>query len=294
MVLLLNLHSVETGSNIKFKPISKDSSLDINRIKQCHAVLNLREDGVGILISDQSKTQVLALGNYSWEARNFDQGYINELEELLLGIEFNFEDCVSTHWVLSLKKSALIPSELFKTGEENNLLKFSTPLLADEVHKSSASNSHDITSYYSIPKIMDQWLSHNFSKAKISHISEAYINLYDHYPKSGTFALLHTENNHADLFIANQGRIILYNQFEYKVDQDLIYYLLFALEQNRILAPEIELILSGKAKKEGKLDILLKDYIGTVNETKIPNGFSMSSQLTSSTLKDLFNLLGGL
>ncbi len=284
-----------TGSNnIDFVGLSKDSSLDGELIKSCHTIFNIRKNGLDILIANSSKTNILALGSYAFKSSSFNEAYLKELEELLLSIEFNFEDCLSTYWLLSLENMSLVPEEFFKESTEKDILRHNKTAGNGDVYKSELWAKHQIISCYSVPEVLEKWLTHNFGQSQIHHVSFGFAELFKHQPQTGTYLLLHVEKDIGYLFIANQGRIIFYNQFDYNAKEDLLYYLLFALEQNRILAPEVNLNLSGKLNSVVGIESLFSNYIGSVQKAKMPASLSLSPQLPTEMLLSLFHLIGGL
>jgi len=42
---------------------------------------------------------------------------------------------------------------------------------------------------------------------------------------------VHINKNHFEIIVTNQGKLELYNTFNYKTKEDFIYYILFAAEQ---------------------------------------------------------------
>lgn len=286
---------METGSkNIQTNYLHKDSSLDGNRIKQTHSVFNLRNDGLGILTTDQNKTKVLAIADYSWDPEIGEDAKIREIERILLKSEFNFDDGLSLSWYISENRISLVPLELFEEGKEQSFLQNTSRFKDGDVYKSEIWQKHHIVCCYSLSKKIDDWLNFNFPQSQKFHHAKALIDLFNHYPQYGIYCHLHIESTYAELIICSDGRLALYNQFDYKVPEDLLYFLLFAFEQSRILAPEVDVHISGKTRTNDKLHSLLENYIGNVLEVKTPKTVSLSPQIRNAQVSQVFSLLGGL
>ena len=286
---------METGNkHIKSNYLLKDSSLDGSRIKQCHTFFNLRENGIGVLICDHTRKNILAIGDCQWQPQLDPQQIVESLEQFFLAADFNFDDCLSTRWFLSQKKSSLVPLELFEEKSERSILKLSSNITQKEIISSDIWAKQHIVCCYSMTSTLLEWLKFNFAQSEIHHSSRALFNIYNHYPQHGAFAYLHVEDENIELLLCNEGRLLLYNMFEYKVNEDLLYYLLFAFEQSRILAPEVHLKISGIPLKDSGLITLLKEYIGEVDMVTLPKAFSCSENISPEKIQRVFNLLGGL
>ncbi len=295
MVLLLNLHLVETGSkDIKNLYLQKDNNLDVNRFKQCHSTFLLKNDGLSFIIYDISKKNILGFSEHSWNKDSTAEDIINRLEQIFLEFEFNFDDGLSNSWYISSPKMCFSPLELFEENMGEKILALSSRVNSKEIVRNETWTKHHIVCSYALPKILDEWLSFNFPHSEINHHSLASIQLFNHYPQYGTYIHLHIEKDYADLLICQDGRITLFNQFSFKVEEDLLYYLLFAFEQHRILAPEVEVFISGVLKTDNRFYDLLSNYVGKAKKVELPKSMKVSPAVRTESLIRSFSLLGSL
>lgn len=286
---------METGSkSLKSNYFQRDLSLDVNRIKQTHAIFNLYVDGLRILITEDSKQSLLALGHYTWSKTLSDSSKIKALEKIFLEAEFNFDDCLSCTWYTSEKEMCLVPLELFQDGKESQILGFSARPNSLKVYKNEVWAKQHIVCCYSISDEIDKWLNFNFPHSEKHHNSRALVNIYDHFPQYGIYAHLHIEQDFAEFIICNDGRVLMCNQYPYKAIEDLLYYVLFAFEQSRLLAPEIDLLLSGPKASNTKLRDVFEEYVGAAKEIPLPKSLKISPQIKHQALRDNYVLLGGL
>tara|TARA_B100000678_G_C18203504_1_gene500449 strand:- start:937 stop:1797 length:861 start_codon:yes stop_codon:yes gene_type:complete len=286
---------VETGSNnIDFSHFYKDPSLDQNRITQCHSVINLRKDGMGILIMGHDRQNVLAIADFEWPATTDPHQSLAFIEKNLLTLEFNLEESLSLQWIWSGSKVSLVPQELYEEGKAYKALELTCRPSKDENVASDVWTKPHIISVYLVPGVLQDWVKHNFDEHQLIHSSTALHGLSQLYEHDEVFALLYVEHNYAEFYLSMNGRPVFYNQFTYAVEEDLLYYLLFALEQNRILAPEINLRVAGKAPKGKKLYTLLSEYIGTVEPLPIAKAFKLSPDLSKEQFRTHILLAGSL
>lgn len=72
---------------------------------------------------------------------------------------------------------------------------------------------------------------------------------------------INIEKDIFDLIILNKGTLHLCNTYEYKSPEDLIYYVLFCLEQLQLNPDTIPCILSGEIIKSDANYLLIYTYI---------------------------------
>lgn len=286
---------METGSkDIKNLYLQKDSSLDVNRFKQCHSTFLLKKGGLSLIIYDISKKNILAFSEHSWDANSSVEEIIKRLEQIFLDFEFNFEDGLSNSWYINSPKMTFSPLELFEENMGAEILGLSSRIISEENVKNETWTKHHIVCSYALSKGLDKWLSFNFPHSEMHHHSLAAIQLFNHFPQYGTYIHLHIEKNYADLLICQDGRITMFNQFSYKVEEDLLYYLLFAFEQHRILAPEVEVNISGVLKSDSRFYEMLGNYVGKAKNMEIPTSINVSPAVRKESLIRSLSLLGSL
>lgn len=283
---------METGSNIRKPQIVKSPSLDSERIKHCHTVFNLRPGGLDVLISDENKRNILAVGSFYLEHIHSTDDLINAIEEILLAEKLDFDQCISVKWVLSFPKFSLVPQGLFDEENIAKILRYTCHIYENDVTQYDLWPGQNIVALYAFPKRIKDWISLYFSDARIIHSGTAIHSLSSFYKQDRAFALLLIQADIAELFISTEGETIFFNQFNYGAKEDILYYCLHAFEQNGILAPETDLRIAGTAHKGDPLYKLLLGYIGTVEEIKVPSQFIISPNIQRSGILKLIHLLG--
>lgn len=91
---------------------------------------------------------------------------------------------------------------------------------------------------------------------------------------------------------ARQGnKLLFYNVFLHETDEDVLYYLLFAMEQLNISPQEAKLCLSGQIGVEDELVKQLKRYIREVKFCVRAPGIALPAQAASLPMHQYFTLL---
>ncbi len=286
---------METGNNVFHKAaFSRDLSLDTESIKLAHAIINLRYDGVSILITSADKKLIIGSYGVDWAPRKNTSDLLLKAEIELSNLKLNIKDCKSIHWLLTTDKFTLIPEKFYIKGKGRMLLSNTCRLDKGDLIYADIWNTSSIINVFSLPNTVVDWIKTKYHGSTFSHSSTAVNRLYKYYPKSETFALLYVNDYFAEFYAAQDGQLKFYNLFSYQIEEDLLYMVLFALEQSKILAPEIELKLAGKAIKGEKLFSLLENYMGALKPIKIPERFAVSPQIGTQEVRRCFNLLGGI
>jgi hypothetical protein len=96
-----------------------------------------------------------------------------------------------------------------------------------------------------------------------------------------------------DLLVVGEGKLLLYNTFQYVSETDLLYYVMYVCKQLTLNVTEIPLILSGELSSRMVYYETLKTYIPNTrhqNVIGIPTMSSVLQTVVSYKYLNLFNL----
>lgn len=263
-------------------------------IKGLKLTINLRYDGLALVVSDPSGKGVLDIFQTSWLASKEDTYLIEQAKKFFDQHHISLQKAAGIHWLFSVSKCCLIPDIFHQQGKGRELLSHTAHLAANESVYSDFWTHKDIVGLYALSQKLHNWAMAQNEKCTIAHSSFALNNLSMGATGDDYNCLLMVSDNFAELFISKKGKVIFYNQFPFDVHEDLLYYLLFALEQNKILAPEVELKVGGAISKGSELYNLLNTYIGTVSEVPPPIGKTSAPQLSRNQLRQVAHLIASL
>lgn len=284
---------METGDKALHHP-SKDISDSQSIIQYNQLVINVRYDGLTIVVIHADSKEVIEIFETTWLAAKDIAYLIDEIEKFLEEHNLFLKKANAVHWVLSLSRFILVPDIYFDQENSAALLKKSARLEESDVIYSDFWPKHDAVSVYAVPGALRDFIFNKFEKSTIAHCGHNYNALYQLQSYKEELCLLHVSAAFAELFIVKEGKLQFFNQFGYDVNEDILYYLLFALEQNRIPAPEVELKYSGKMQKGDELYKMLITYIGKVEEIELPAGIKSSVKLTRNQLRRNAHLIANL
>jgi hypothetical protein len=285
---------VATGNNSIFSSLKYDNSLSNETLKDCHLIISLSPTGFSLLLSDQEKRKVLLLALQSRLEEPTKPFSIGEIEDFIKALPFKIDQCRSTQVLVNFNKFSIVPEHLYSKGSGMSILNYTCRLeKGDHIYTDHWPNSEAML-VYALPLSVMDWCKKNFNAVSFRHQATALEYLYQLYPKDKTFAFLFVEKGSSDLYLARNGKVFWYNKFKHQTEEDLLYYVLYSLEQNRFIATELNLHVAGQVLKGEKLFKLLSRYLGGVEELSIPIGVELSSQISPQEMKNQINLIGAL
>lgn len=190
----------------------------------------------------------------------------------------------------------LVPSALFDPSKLDNYLKFNFRLTdgflaaSDPIEESGAHN------VYGFLPGLKEMLRNHFRDAVIVHRSSAFlkaVSLYDKLFPSVTALYLHISDESSLLACFDEQKPVFFNSFPAGSREDLLYFLLYTLEQLKQRPEAVRLTISGMVR-EGSDDLnFLRQYIPDTGLVQPLPQFGYSAMLRQAPLHrylDLFAL----
>ncbi len=283
-----------TGNNNISLSLKADADLNRESFKESHIVVSLSPTGFSVIGADQGKQKLIFSANEHWSEMEDLEELLKRFEKAIGQISYPLSEAASIRVLINYNKFSLVPEHLYEKEQGPAILSYTCKLAKGEHIYSDHWQGSKAILVYASPLRLIEWIQKRFPNATIKHLGTAVDELYQLLPKDEQFAYLHVNPNTADFYLAQDGKLQWYNNFDFASEEDLLYFILYSLEQNRILPTELKLSLSGHSIKGDKLQTLLARYIGEVKEMSLPVGFSCSEDISLQELRTNFNLIGGL
>lgn len=155
----------------------------------------------------------------------------------------------------------LCPVALFEQESARSILEFNCgdtnlqPLLIDDL-------SPNIKLIYTIDEELKSTCDKVFPQHQIKHritlLSRLLLNA-DEFLKQDL--LISINNQHISVVLKQEQNIVLANQYQVQTQEDVLYYILFIIEQYQLNPETIKLSLIGNFNADAELVVLLKKYI---------------------------------
>ena len=163
--------------------------------------------------------------------------------------------------------STVVPEPLFDKNNALSYLKFNSKILQndyaayDEIFNNECVNVYipyvNINNY--IFKMFDSFVYNHYSsiileKVKLNEKNTITPSLY-----------LNINSNHMELIYFVKNKLIFYNRFDFSTKEDIIYYLLFTIDQLKLNPEEIPLIITGNISEDDDNYKIIYEYIRNVS-----------------------------
>lgn len=258
-------------NNLHIEPIFKSENprFDIEKLNQYRLSCEVSESSFYCEVVDLTNNEeVIAIENYQFSATESDISIshflqaIYETHDFLKSLKWK-----SVEIIIDNQAFTLVPTDLFRKEYTIRYLQLAKGLLITDEEEVNAYTHEDlgIINVYSTDRELYNWFSEVYPLVDISykHKTSKLIDFAVFSSKAQT-AFVHFGNQHFTLVITVNGTLKYCNRFLYKTPQDLVYYVLFAMNELEIEPDEIFFRLYGNIKEQSEDFNLLNQYLPNV------------------------------
>ncbi|MBC8265768.1 MAG: DUF3822 family protein [Flavobacteriales bacterium] len=284
---------MEIGANkilpkVNFSPSSSNNLLT----EKCHLSVEVGLNNLSFCLFDTLSFTYVLLKEFEFNANGISKSckIIKDIiaSESLLQKEFYSSSLALNHF-----PSTLVPIPFYKEEKNKEILKFNhevyEEILSDKMQQMEAIN------IYSIPRELLTLIHEYFPNTQIKCNSSILIEqllLQNKSNEEKVYTLV--KNNILEICILKQDRLQLHNSFLISTKEDILYYLLFALEQMGMSGEKIELILIDDILKSDEKYNLLYEYVRDISFVNRSEKLNFSKELDSIKSHQYFCLFSQL
>lgn len=269
-------------SNSCFDRIFNEASCD-----KYYLSVRIRPDGLFYSIFDPAEVKYIGFESVLLAGASEIYRYISE--HPFLTRKFSKKACIFPG-----PGYTIIPSALFIEGKEEEYYNFTHQKSVQEVISVCGLISDEAKMIYASDIASSQIIKDHFNDAHQYPAAAAFIDTiilkYKTSRTSGIFINIYEEN--FDLLILEEGKLKYCNNFNFKSEEDLVYYTIFVIDQLNINAETIDVRLSGAISEKSPINKLLRKYIRSVELFNYESDVRLSYALNDIPLHsypDLFN-----
>jgi len=209
---------------------------------------------------------------------------IEALEHLKQFLAVHSEFNISFTSVLAIYQnelSNLVPKVLFDEEQSADYLKFNSKILKSDFISYDEIAINDSVNVYVPYMNINNFIFDTFGVFEYKHASTILIdNLLQNEVKSDEATIyLNINKDHFELVAIKDKKLLLYNSFEFSTKEDVIYYLLFTIEQLHLNPETIKLNLMGLIEKDDTLYNIIFTYVRLVEFYKPNYNFEFKPEL---------------
>ena len=227
-----------TGENNK--TLIKDSTFDSLQISNYHLSIELSEKSISYCIVDKNKYRCYLLFSQNYESQN--------LLKILNEDEFITREFLSKSISFVNFPNTLIPKELYNEKDKKNIFSVNHSLTNEELVIDELKSK--IINLYAIPNTIFQTVKNVIPEAIIRSNSSILINNFLSLNNLQETMFLFLKDSYINIVVTKGNKLIFQNKFEYQTKEDLLFYVLFSIQQLNFSNEEINTVIYGNISKE--------------------------------------------
>jgi hypothetical protein len=159
--------------------------------------------------------------------------------------KFNLSNVVKVTLVLNNKLSVLIPDDLYEENNCLDYLKFNSRLITNDTASSDYVEELDTHNIYIAYGNITNYLIEKFGSFEYFHYSTVLLKkLYSETLKDEKLRFyVNINKSYLNIIIFDGRKLDYINTFEYETKEDILYFILFVMEQNKMVNDETKINL---------------------------------------------------
>jgi hypothetical protein len=249
-----------------------DQSFDSFQTGRYRLSVRIAADSFTFCLSDPDRNMYIQLASFVNPAykgvRRLDKEVVEEMFEKIAAIHpwingrfaavnILFEDCRFT----------LLPLSLFNSANYKAIYEFNFLNTFGEEVLFQTLTIADLAIMYGIPAGLAEFLQYKYPFARYHHsnfsLMNVFLNKYRNSENPG-IVLANFRNGAIDLIIVENRKLKLLNSYTCQADDDVLYFLVMAIEQMGLNPETADVYLCGDIEKDDKLHLKIQKYIRNV------------------------------
>lgn len=226
-------------------------------------VMELTPTHISFCELNASQNQLLYLSEYPVDVNTT----IPQHEQLLLAVkhfQLSKKSYSNVYVLLGNLPFTLCPVNFFQQENLRSILEFNVGPINDQLIISD-DISHDIKLIYAIDEQTKSTLNNLFPQHHINHSLSVLAKLMlnnEELTKESILLSIHA--TYIEVIVKQENKLVLANQYATKTEEDILYFILFILEQYQLNPLFVNLTVCGNIKSDAGLMTSLKKYIKNV------------------------------
>jgi hypothetical protein len=273
-----------------------DESVDANLTLTYQLIIRKAEHQITIAILDSVRNKYILLKEYLFDSKWSLQNQLEVFKSDILKDDILNNRFKTVSFMYETKSSVIVPETLFDKNKLDLFFDFNQDIEpCDRLLWDKLNNAGAIL-IYSMPAQLMTAMESVFPNIKYFHHGTSMIeNTLIQNKNRNSPPKLYININHSffDIIILESSQLKLFNSFDYKSEDDFIYYVLLIFEQFKLNPEETEITLSGIIKKNDVYFQKIKKYIKNIRFEKLDDYFMYNYrfyEIEASGYTNLFNL----
>mgnify|MGYP001319857538 FL=1 len=251
------------------KTILADSSFDSNQISNLHLSIELSSSSLSYCIIDTQKYRCLLLSSQKLETDNLLEIFSNDdyLSQNFKSKSISFVNFANT----------LVPFELYEKEDKENLFALNHELNDEVLLEDNL--REEIINLHAVPKLFFQTIKNILPGAALRSQSSILINNFTNLNLKVETMFLYLKDSFVNIVVTKGKNLLFQNKFNYVTKEDLLFYVLFSIQELNFSNEDINTIVYGNVT-ENEFNILY-DYIRNIKYGNKLKDISCSNEFNS-------------
>ena len=246
-------------------------SLETKIEPSTNLIIKLGSNIIDLIFSD-STGNIVEYVQKEFKEKLSPKKLLKKLDEIINESEINISCVISVKLIVFNKLSTLVPKNLFDEKLSLEYLKFNSKLLKNDFAANDLIEEIGAVNVF-LPFVnVNNYLIEKFGSFHYYHYSTILIKKllkYNTYKDSSIYA--NVQLNYLQILIFKNKKLQYYNNFEFKEKEDILYFTLFVMEQNKINNTKTKLLLLGDINDKSDTFKLLSKFIKNIDIIKYEN-----------------------
>lgn len=272
-----------------------DKTFDSNQTLLYHLSIQISLDGFSYCILDIPKGKYVLLKEYPLSVRRSGllAGHIRDIveKEEVLNREFKSVDIL-----YSTSRFTLVPQAIYSEGAGKKFFNFNNITQKDDCIEKTLLTQAKAYCIYDMPENLKDFISEKFPKSKLYHHIFPLIQtaLQQNRNTEGRKKIhINFFRDNFDIIVIEGSELLLYNNFNFKNEKDVIYYVMYIFDQLKLSPESSEVVFHGKLSTSNPHYTLLKKYVSKVSFSQLDSAYLYSytfNKVPSHYYSSLFNV----
>ncbi len=252
-----------------------DETLDFNKSEQYKLSILISKSGLSFVILDTITKKIIAKKQHKISAIDNIKEYCYYISKIL-----NVEDVLKYKYkkiyvIYQSFKSLIIPSDLYSEKHNEELFKVNIELDAVENLHENYIPRLNAYKLFAAPECILSLINDKLPDAQIFHQTVPIINNALAL-QADQAVIININKDFFDIHILKNKKLILDNSFKYKTKEDLLYYLLYTIEQLNLNSKEVNLLMYLSLEDHKEMKLFLSQYFVNINKIELPKNYTNS------------------
>ncbi len=220
----------------------------------------------------------------SVEQANFDGGTVEETLKSKAIFQESYDEVLVLH---ENNLATFVPTPLFDENYIGSYMQYNTKVFESDDFAYDALSTYSMNTVYVPQSNVNAIFENHFGAVTYKHVHTVLVSKLLDISKNvdDKRMFVHLSKNHFEIVVLQNQYLLLFNSFDYKTPEDLIYYLLFTAEQLNMNPESFKLEFIGDVAENDAYFKIAYKYIRNVSILDISDLQSNNTFSTAQNLK---------